>query len=121
VTLTAGCSTSITYYFNPNSGGGGCVSAYNPDTDDIDIVFEDAGNATGISRVAQDKQTLGGVNPYSAYKVRLFNFYGAVLKEIHSSGEAIHWNISSLPHGIYIVHIYDLNNNISQSKKIVKQ
>jgi hypothetical protein len=42
------------------------------------------------------------------------------LKEIHSSGETVHWNISSFPKGTYIVQIYDLNSNVSQTKKILK-
>jgi hypothetical protein len=119
--VAPGCTKSATFTFNVTYNTGGCVSAYNPDTDDIDVTFENAENVTGISSIAQDNKTIVGINPYSTYKVRLFNFYGAMLKEIQSSGEAIHWNISWFPKGIYIIYIYDLNRKVSQTKKIVKQ
>jgi len=43
---------------------------------------------------------------------------GSIVKQARSGGEDVQIDVSNIPTGVYIVHIYDGINNIPYSQKI---
>jgi len=42
-----------------------------------------------------------------AFDIRMFNIAGILVKQATSSGETVQLDVSSLPNGAYVIHIYD--------------
>ena len=103
----SGCSTqSATYTFSVTYDTGGCITLYNPNTGMAEINFD---QFTGLQEL---KQT---------YLVRLIDIYGRTVKESRSQGNTVEWNLSALQNSIYFVRIYDQNNHIVKTEKIIKR
>ena len=103
----SGCSTqSATYTFSVTYDTGGCITLYNPNTGMAEINFD---QFTGLQEL---KQT---------YLVRLIDIYGRTVKESRSQGNTVEWNITSLQNSIYFIRIYNQNNHIVKTEKIIKR
>lgn len=103
-----GCGTeSATYTFNVTYDIGGCMAAsYNPDTGTAEINFDTPAGLQELKRT---------------YLVRLIDIYGRTVKESRSQGNTVEWNITSLQNNIYFIRIYDQNNHIVKTEKIIKR
>jgi hypothetical protein len=105
------------YYFSADPNVTFARSSYNPQSDLLIVDFADELQATTASEPLTKKTTTT-----RSYIVRLYDFYGSLLKQGSSAGESISWNLSGQANGIYIVNIYDANtNSLLQAIKFIKK
>ncbi|MDR3286840.1 MAG: T9SS type A sorting domain-containing protein [Prevotellaceae bacterium] len=110
------CGTKTAhYYFSADPSVTYIRSLYNPQSNILTVDFADELQAASESLTKTTKTT-------KSYIVRLFDFYGSLVKQGSSAGESISWNLSGQANGIYIVNIYDANtNSLLQAIKFIKK
>ena len=100
------------------------------DRNDLNIFLESACNKKEIVLIQKDKQPFIYPNPTkdilyiknydeASFNYKIYNHYSKLIQKGVSSETS--FNISSLPKGLYILKISDLENKESKSFKIIKE
>ena len=101
VTLVGNSNCTNTYY---------SISSI-PFSNIVEVKFNMEEFNAGINKQVYSKS--------ASFDIRIYNgISGSIVKQVRSGGEDIQINVSDVPSGIYIVHIYDGISNIPYTQKI---
>jgi len=102
-------STSQNIYVtvSGSGGGGGVVKSFsypNPVSDILSVEINDVGQGSKVTYT---------------YDICLYDVQGTLVRQTTTKGGTIQFNVSTLPNGIYYLHIYDGVNEMPEIHQIV--
>jgi hypothetical protein len=110
-----GAWKSITIDYNKAYSSRSVASAYpHPASDILNIEFD----REALAQV----QALSSAKPVSreaVFDIRLYDGQGNLLRQQETEGSKVQFNVSSLPNGIYYLHIYDGSGEKPQINQII--